>query len=404
MLLIYRLKNILIKNKGNYVFFQTLIQGFFGFILSLSIAKLLSVEEQGDYFFIGSIVAFILISDLGYSNLLLIFFSRLKFPQRITLYAHVIKKYKKFSLISIFSLPIFYYFLDDLKIIIGVSAALIAIQFYWPLKIKLALLESSKQLTKSYLIKIVHVIISYPVMFLFLFLGYYYLVAPVFWIVFVAVVYFSTINLDIFHIKDISDVSKEVTDKQNSIFFKSIFELGSSYFLLYFPVILISTLFGKEIGGKFGLTLITLNFALVFSTSWFRAAIPSAINSIHSSNWLKNIQSLRINFYISAFLFVLVISFIYIIFYLLDIENRLLEIILFCEYVIIFFLYHYLSFQIIAQRASLKDNISVYLFLTQLFLILVFYFILRDQFFYFIHLQLLAFIINILIVRLNMVK
>jgi hypothetical protein len=120
-----------------------------------------------------------------------------------------------FSLISIFSLPIFYYFLDDLKIIIGVSAALIAIQFYWPLKIKLALLESSKQLTKSYLIKIVHVIISYPVMFLFLFLGYYYLVAPVFWIVFVAVVYFSTINLDIFHIKDINQILKKQIKSYN---------------------------------------------------------------------------------------------------------------------------------------------------------------------------------------------
>lgn len=368
----FRISNFIKKHPGNFILINNGFQGFFGFITTLLIAKFLTPYEQGQYFFIASIVAFLLISDLGFSSLLLVLFGRLSNIKRLILYFNVRKFYKVFAGISfLISFCIILFPVSEIEII-GIFFAAVVIQLSWFVKLKLIYLESSSYVKKSYLIKIFHLIITYPVIFLCIASGYFYLSQFIFWLFF---------SLFIFFLKPIGEDFK--LNKKNTnltifkflqrdeflIFFKSVFELFSNYYFLYVPVIFTRYLFSTEVSGKFGISLIVLNFILVASSSWFKSQVPVTLNSYGSNLWYENLSRLKFFFFQSIFIFIFIFGIFLLFISIFNLQDRFLDINNLILYACIFVFYHYLLYQLIIFRANLKDNYSIPLFIIQFLLI-----------------------------------
>ena len=377
--LYYYFKRLIKNHPGNLILIQNGIQGFFGFITTLLIAKFLTPYEQGQYFFIASIVAFLLISDLGFSNLLLVLFGRLSDIKRLILYSNVRKFYKVFAGISfLISFCIILFPVSEIEII-GIFLAAVVIQLSWFVKLKLIYLESSSFIKKTYLIKIFHLIISYPVIFLCIASGYFYYCQFIFWLCFSFFIFFlKPIEEDVKCIRNSNlTIFKFLQRDEFLIFFKSVFELFSNYYFLYVPVIFTRYLFSTEVSGKFGISLIVLNFILVASSSWFKSQVPVTLNSYGSNLWYENLSRLKFFFFQSILIFIFIFGLFLVFISVLNLQQRFLDFNNLIFYSFIFIFYHYLLYQLIIFRANLKDNYSIPLFIIQ-FLLIPFIFIFAE--------------------------
>ena len=369
----------LINHKGSYVFLASALHGLYSLIITLYIAKILSPVELGKYYYISSIVAFILISDFGLSGILKNFFSQLKINQRLYLYFYVKKIYFLlifFSFVLSFSLLFLEFdFIEKL----GIISSLVTIQFFWIQKLKLTFLEASMKIKEVAKIKIFHTAISLPFVIIFLSNGYYYLVHALYWglaciTYFILQTrlynqYFSTAT------ESLKSISSVVLVKKFKIFGKSIFELLSNYCFIYSPVIFSKFIFNDAFAGKFGITLISLNFLLIFASSWYQSSIPETLNSFTTKTWIQRYSVLREKFLFSILFFVIFSSLFYFFINLLGIDDKFLEINYFYFYVIAFCVYHLISFETLVLRKTLVDHYSIPFFLMQIasLVLLVFY-------------------------------
>ena len=398
-----KLKKILswcFGSTAHLVAFQKAIQAFTGLLTALLVTNFLTLNEQGYFYTIGSLLSSYILLDFGLSNFLVQdsarYFSELNWSPNNTLVPlsnqgksaflslvnWVLRWYAKLGILTLFLIPIgFFYFsyakttdavawqLPWIAVVCSLALSMPAIGF-------LAVLEGVEKIRETYVVRIFHYLIGAILAWMLLMVGhglYAQSMAPLA----IAIIVYIWVGTQF------KPFIKEALTHQVAFPWKTdllpqqkkvAMSWLSNYLFLHVPVPIVFYFSGSVDAGRMGLSMVIANVSCAIAMSWVTAVTPQLSTLVARNKAAEAKVAFEKSFAISAVLLALGVLAFFLInstFQASSIAHRILPPIQTLLVFIAFAAFHSMSALIVYFRAFRREPLAIPNLIATLLIVMV---------------------------------
>ncbi len=385
---------------AHLVAFQKLIQAITGFLTALLVTNFLTLNEQGYFYTIGSLLSSYILLDFGLSNLLVQdsarYFSALKWSPNnnvislsnqgessfLSLINWTLRWYAKLGLLTLVLIPIGFIYFSFAKTTDAVAwqlpwvAVVCSLALSMPAIGFLAVLEGADKIRETYVVRIWHYLIGATLACVLLILGhglYAQSMAPL--SIAIIVYLWMSIQFKPF-LKDA--LTHQVAFPWKTHLLPQQKKVGvswlSNYLFLHVPVPIVFYFSGSAEAGRMGLSMVIANVSCAIAMSWVTAVTPQLSSLVAQNRAAESKITFEKALAISTILLVIgVLSFLLINFTFQEspIAQRILPPIQTLLVFITFAAFHIMNALIVYFRAFRKEPLAIPNLIATLSIVLV---------------------------------